>query len=182
MNNIVFIHSAGPQENSQGSSPFILNLKKSLTTEYQLRTPKMPDPENPRYIAWENRLKEEFSKLDGEVILIGHSLGGSVLLKYLSEERCPFNISGLFVLGSPYWGLEEDWQFPEFSLSDDFASRLPDIKQIFLYHSVDDEVVSIAHYEHYIRRLPEADARKLQRYGHLFKEVPPEFLKDIYSL
>nr|WP_235788441.1 alpha/beta hydrolase [Salipaludibacillus sp. CUR1] len=45
----------------------------------------MPNPENPEYILWKKQLEKELDKLNGDVILVGHSLGGSVLLKYLSE-------------------------------------------------------------------------------------------------
>ncbi len=36
------------------------------------------------------------SKIAEPVILIGHSLGGSILLKYLSEEKPVILIAGLF--------------------------------------------------------------------------------------
>jgi predicted alpha/beta hydrolase family esterase len=65
----------------------------------------MPDPQNPRYAGWKVALGQELSALEGRPsILVGHSLGGSVLLKYLSEEGCPQGTTGLFVAAAPFWG------------------------------------------------------------------------------
>jgi predicted alpha/beta hydrolase family esterase len=181
-NEVLFIHSAGPQEGKQGSSQLIAYLQKSISSVYSFSSPAMPDPENPSYDLWENVLKEKFSELNGSVILIGHSLGGSVLLKYLSEGNCNLSISGLFLMGSPYWGLDKDWLFKEFELSDKFATRLPQISQIYLYHSRNDEVVPFSHFEHYAYKLPHAKARIFENYGHLFQDDLPELVQDIEAI
>lgn len=178
----MFIHSAGPQEGKQGSSQLIAYLQKSIGSEYSFSSPAMPDPENPSYDLWKNVLKEKLSEVNGSVILIGHSLGGSVLLKYLSEGNCNVSISGLFVLGSPYWGLDKDWILKEFELSDKFAARLPQISQIYLYHSQNDEVVPFSHFEHYAHKLPQANARIFENYGHLFQDGLPELVQDIEAI
>jgi hypothetical protein len=43
-------------------------------------------------------------------ILIGHSLGGSFLLKYVSEEKIGKTIAGIFLIATPYWG-GAGWQY-----------------------------------------------------------------------
>ncbi|WP_246366947.1 alpha/beta hydrolase [Paraliobacillus salinarum] len=141
----------------------------------------MPVPENPNYAQWKDILKEELSNLDDNSILIGHSLGGSVLLKYLSEENCEPSISSLFIMGAPYWGLDEDWPSKEFQLSDDFASRLPEISQIHLYQSRNDEIVPFVHFECYAYKLPHAKTKILENSGHLFQQDLPELVYDIKS-
>jgi predicted alpha/beta hydrolase family esterase len=37
--------------------------------------PSMLTPENPRYAAWEKQVEKELAVLEGEAILVGHSLG-----------------------------------------------------------------------------------------------------------
>ncbi len=83
---ILFIHSAGAQGPHEGSGRLVAHLQKGLGPEYQVLYPIMPDPENPAYEPWKAQLEKELTALEGEAILVGHSLGGSVLLKYLSEE------------------------------------------------------------------------------------------------
>lgn len=178
---VLFIHSAGPQGGKQGSSPLIAYLQKSLSEDYHLSCPAMPNPENPSYASWKAILKEKLSELNGNVVLIGHSLGGSVLLKFLSEEACDLSISGLFVMGSPYWGLDKKWFYREFELSNDFSSRVSQIKQIYLYQSRNDDVVPFSHFEHYEYKLPHAKTRVFENYGHLFQNDLPELVLDIES-
>src|SRR5437763_795534 len=102
---VLFIHSAGPQGRHQGSNDFVTILKKSLGAGYDIKYPKMPNPEEPDYNPWRDQIEKELVKMKEDSILVGHSLGGSVLLKYLSEEKCDRNFLGLFIVASPYWGL-----------------------------------------------------------------------------
>jgi uncharacterized protein len=103
----------------------------------------MPHEDHPVYEAWKERIAKELDALEGEVVLVGHSLGGSILLKYLSEEEVEKSVVGLFLVAMPYWGVE-DWEVGEFALREDFASKIPKDLTVFLYHSRDDEVVPFA--------------------------------------
>lgn len=88
-----------------------------------------------------------------KVILVGHSLGGSILLKYLSEANVEESIAGIFLIATPYWGAE-DWQVDEYALHDSFATRLPKAPPIFFYHSDNDDLVPFAHLALYAEKLP----------------------------
>jgi hypothetical protein len=179
---VLFIHSAGAQGPHQGSSGLLAYLKDSLGDEYNLLYPQMPNPENPEYTLWEVQLEKEFAALDGEVFLIGHSLGGSVLLKYLSEKRINRSISGLFIIAAPYWGMDDDWQVHEYALPENFGAKLPQISHIFLYHSRNDEVVSSAHLWRYKEKLPMAITHILDGDEHIFNNGLPKLVNDINGL
>jgi hypothetical protein len=43
----------------------------------------MPNESDPDYEPWKGQIKKELAALEGKVMLIGHSLGSSFLLKYL---------------------------------------------------------------------------------------------------
>jgi predicted alpha/beta hydrolase family esterase len=66
-------------------------------------------------------------------VLVGHSFGASVLLKYLAETVRRPGLAGLFLVATPFWGSD----FPEFALPPDFGARLRDLSPIYLYHSRD---------------------------------------------
>jgi len=117
----------------------------------------MPDPDHPRYLAWRNQIEQELGKLDADGLLIGHSLGGSMLLKYLAEGTDPRPIAGMFLVAVPYWG-KQDWEL-EYAVPDDFASHLPPIRQLFLYHSRSDEDVPFSSLRRYQEKLPQATVR-----------------------
>ena len=95
---VLFIHSGGAQGLKQGSSYLATDLKTMLGGNYQVLTPEMPEPEHPDYDHWKNELDKDLSLLQDDAILVGHSLGGSVLLKYLSEQPVRKSISGLFIV------------------------------------------------------------------------------------
>ncbi len=179
---VLFIHSAGTQDFHKGSSNLLAYLKDSLGDEYNLLHPKMPNPENPEYKLWKVQLEKEFAALDGEVFLIGHSLGASVLLKYLSEKTIHCSISGLFIIAAPYWGKDNDWQASEYVLSENFAIKLPTIPQIFFYHSFNDKVVPFAHFKHYKQKLPMANTQILDDNEHNFSNGLPKLVDDIKGL
>ncbi|ALC81255.1 MULTISPECIES: alpha/beta hydrolase [Bacillus] len=177
---VIFIHSAGEQGALQGSSRLAEYLHDELDEWYRLLLPKMPFPENPKYELWREKLDQELSALDGEVILIGHSLGGSVLIKYLSEEAFDLSIIGLFLIAAPYWSKDDtDWHSSEFMLPENFASKLPQISKIFLYHSSNDEIVPVSHLNHFKEKLSDATARVLPGNEHFFYEGLPEIVDDL---
>jgi uncharacterized protein len=172
---ILFAHSAGPQGDREGSGPLVASLRRTLGSRYDLRYPIMPDPDDPAYAPWQERLENELAALDDDVILVGHSLGGSVLLKSLSERKPRRRIAGMFLVATPFWGAELD----EFVLREDFAARLPRIPRVVLYHSRDDDEVPFAHLGRYARALPRATVRELDGYGHLFETGCRELVDDI---
>ncbi|GIO98617.1 alpha/beta hydrolase [Paenibacillus lautus] len=173
---VLFIHSAGPQGIHQGSSDLIAHLQDQLGKAYHVLSPGMPDPD---YVLWKAQIANEINALNGEVLLVGHSLGGSVLLKYLSEEDCQLTISGLFLIAAPYWGKDDDWQSEDFRLPDSFATILPRISSLYLYHSRHDPVVPFAHAQHYAKQLPQAVTRAYEGDDHYFREGLPELIDDI---
>ena len=61
-------------------------LSAELGDDYEFLTPRMPNRENARYEEWKIWFNRIEKILDDEVILIGHSLGGSFLTKYLSKN------------------------------------------------------------------------------------------------
>ena len=179
---ILFVHSAGSQENNEGSSDILNYLESNLGNEYEIHHPKLPEPENPNYEFWKNRIVNELELLHEPVMLIGHSLGGSVLLKFLSEEHVKNAINGLFLIAPPYWGKAGGWQTEQFILAHDFASKLPGIPRTFLYHSRDDEWVPFSHLFQYAEAIPGLTVRKFGIRGHNFTGGFPELVKDIDSL
>src|SRR5450631_1755347 len=100
--------------------------------------------------------------------LVGHSFGGAMLLKYLSEETIKASVASLFLIAAPFVGADENWRDNAFALEPDFAGKLSGLPQISLYHSRDDDIVPFAHLAVYARSLPQATVRKFRSRGHHF--------------
>src|SRR5207248_6011788 len=71
------------------------SLKRALGPDYDVRYPRMPGESNPGVELWGQEISSELSKISGKVILVAHSVGGSILLQYLSDEKFGDSIGGL---------------------------------------------------------------------------------------
>src|SRR5215213_7482792 len=110
-----------------GSGVLVRYLTSALGPDYDVVAPAMPDAAiGPHYRPWRDRIDAELRGIAGAVVLVGHSFGGSVLLKYLTDGPPPRPIAGLFLVAVPFWG-PEGWAYDEYALPTDFASNLPAI-------------------------------------------------------
>lgn len=177
---VLFIHGGG-QGAYEADKELAANLRDELGAAYHVRCPEMPDEESPEYEAWKEKIEQELAALDGEVILVGHSLGALILLKYVSEEEVEKPVAGLFLVATPYVGTG-GWEFDEDALREDFAAEIHLRLPVFLYHSHDDEVVPFAHLAQYEAKLPQATIQELEGRGHQFDNDLSEVARDIKSL
>ncbi len=177
---VLFVHGGG-QGAYEKDKKLAANLRDALGAAYNVRCPKMPDEDRPEYEAWKNQIVKELAALDGEVILVGHSLGASIVLKYLSEEEIKKPVAGIFLIAPPYWGAE-DWKVSEYALRKNFASKLPKELPMFFYHSRDDEWVPFAHLALYAEKLPQATIHEFNGRGHQFNNDLSEVARDIKRL
>jgi uncharacterized protein len=176
---ILFIHGGGGEGAYKEDGLLVASLQNALGAAFEVYYPKMPLEESAGYADWKAQIATELSALDDQIILVAHSVGGSILLKYLSEEQVEKPIAGLFLLAVPYFGGDENWNYPDMNLPQDFATKLPAIARIFLYHSRDDEVVSFAHLAMYAAKLPQATIREFDGRGHQFGNDLTEVAEDI---
>ncbi len=180
---ILFIQGGGEGAYKEDGK-LVAYLRSALGTAYELHYPKMPIESDPDYKKWKGRIRKELAVLKGKVILIGHSLGSSFLLKYISEEKIEKTIVGIFLIATPYWG-GDGWQYEgweKVALPEGFATKLPSGVPIYLYHSRDDEVVPFAHLTLYTEKLPQATIRVLNERGHQFNNDLSEVAVDIKNI
>lgn len=174
---VLFVHGGGEGAH-EADEELAASLQNALGAGYEVRSPKMPNEDSPQYGAWRDRISEELADIDGEAILTGHSLGASILLKYLSEEEPERPVAGVFLVATPYWGAE-DWEVDEYALREDFAAKLPEGLPMFFYHGRDDEVVPFGHLALYKERLPWATFRGFDDLGHQFGGDLSRVARDI---
>ena len=156
---ILFIQGGGGEEDYEADAMLAESLKSSLGEAYVVHFPQLPNDEAAADFGRKMQIGKEISLIDGKVILVGHSLGASMVLKYLSEDRVEKKrIAGIFLISTPFWSGDEDWK-KGFKLHKDFADKLPKNVPIFLYHSKDDPEVPFDHLGIYAQNLPHATVR-----------------------
>ena len=154
------------------------SLQKALGAEYDVRYPQMPGESDPDMQTWKAHIAKKLAALDGRVVLVGHSIGGAALLKYLSEENVDKQIAGLFLIAAPSWD-EENWNFEELRLPNDLAAKLSRIPRIFFYHNRDDKVAPFSHLALHAARLPLAVIIEGDSGGHQFGNDLAKVARDI---
>lgn len=154
------------------------SLKRALGPDYDVRYPRMPDESNPSVEVWGQKISSELSKISGKVILVAHSVGGSILLQYLSDAKFEHSIGGLFVLAAPTWD-DSQWNFDDLKLPRNIAEKLALIPRIFFYHCHDDEIVPFVHLALHAKQLPQAITRAISHGGHQFGNDLARIAMDI---
>jgi uncharacterized protein len=177
---VLFIQGAGNMYEPEGSGQLAAYLVRELSPDYRVIAPEMPNADRPDYQSWRDRIELELAAIDEDMILVGHSFGGSVLLKYLAEGSYRKHVRGLFLVSVPNWG-PDGWAYAEFAVPDDVGSRLP-ATRIFLYHSRDDPEVPFAHLGYYQQHLPAATVRPIAGSEHSFVDGLPMLVDDIKRL
>jgi predicted alpha/beta hydrolase family esterase len=177
---VLFIQGAGEGAYEEDEK-LADSLKEALGVEYNVIYPKMPNEGDPQDGPWMGQISKELAALEGKVILVGHSAGGGVLLKYLLKGNLTNPIAGIFLIAIPHWS-PEDEENEEYTLFEGFASKLPKEVPIFLYHSRDDEWVPFAHLTFYAQKIPQATVREFDGRGHQFNNDLSEVAADIKRL
>ena len=166
MPRILFIHSAGPQGPSEGSNQLLARLREALGNAYPVDAPAMPAPEAPDAAPWLDAASEHLAQMREPFALVGHSLGGSIILKLLAESGVPTGLAGVVTVAAPYWGAP-DWDYEAFALRADAGDRLLEVPAITLLFGREDNVVAPAHLDLYQAAIPSATGRLIKG-DHVF--------------
>ena len=62
-------------------------MQAELGEQFAIRYPRMPNEGEPLYATWKAALYKEMKQLDDSAILVGHSVGGTILLHAVAEQR-----------------------------------------------------------------------------------------------
>jgi len=155
------------------------NLEFELGSDFEVFYPEMPNKENARYPEWKIWFEKLVPFLNDEIILVGHSLGGIFLAKYLSENKISKKIKAVFLVAAVFDGDVIGNQVGTFAL----PSKLDlQTEKIYLYQSKDDPAVPFSAMDNYKKLLPFANCRVFTDRGHFRDEKFPEIVEDIQGL
>ena len=105
-------------------------------------------------------------------------------MKYLSENKTPVSIKGLFLLAAPFqnedFGGEDGGDFA-FN-SENLNTLAAHVGSIHILHSEDDPVVPYAHARMYKKALPQAELHTFTDKNHFILEEFPEFIAQVRAI
>ncbi len=152
-------------------------LEESLADEFEIIRPSMPCKRNAKYLEWAIWLEKFFPFLSDNIVLIGHSLGGAFWLKYLAENDFPVKIFQLHLVAAAI--TEANEPLGDFALPENLGDVARQVKNIFLYYSKDDPVVSFSDLEIVANKLPGAKKIIFDDKGHFRMAVFEELKENI---
>jgi len=154
-------------------------LDKELGKKFEIIRPRMPLPENAKYEEWKIVFKKYIPFLKNKFILIGNSLGGIFLMKYLSENRLPKKALSVYAVCAPFDGEGSDEDLVGgFNLKSNLSLIYKNTKNLYLLFSKDDTSVPVTNAEKYRRKLKDAYIAIYEgKNGHFNVPKFPELIK-----
>ena len=132
-------------------------LEKNLGKKFEIIRPRMPLQDNAKYRDWKIVFEKYIPLLKNQFILIGSSLGGIFLAKYLSENRLSKKALAVYLIAPPFDNTTPTEDLVGgFRLKTNLSLIEKNCGHLHLFFSKDDDVVPIAHAEKYRRRLNNA--------------------------
>jgi predicted alpha/beta hydrolase family esterase len=156
-------------------------LNKASKKSFEIIKPRMPLSENAKYEEWKIHFERHLPYFRDNIILIGISLGGIFLAKYLSEHQFPKKILSTYLISPPFDdSLSDEDLVGGFELGSNLSlleQNSPNLKLLF---SRDDDVVPVAHAEKYRAKLKHAKIIIYKsKNGHFRISKFPEIIRMI---
>ena len=157
-------------------------LAKELGNNFEILLPRMPNGTNARYKEWKIWFERIVPFLKKNVTLIGHSLGGIFLAKYLSENTLPKAIKATVLVAAPFDDTSNEESLVDFKLPSSLSKFAEQGGAIYLIHSKNDPVVPFEQLGKYKKALPNAKIMVFDNREHFNQETFPEIIKLIKEL
>ena len=157
------------------------NLQESLGDRFEVILPRMPNANDAKYEEWRIWFEKYIPYMRDGLVLVGHSLGGIFLAKYLSEHTLPVRIAATFLVAAPY-DLDGERAIVEFTLPDSLEKFEAQAGKTYLFQSSDDRVVDFGELAKYQAALSSAEPVVFADRGHFDQESLPELAERIQAL
>lgn len=178
---VLFIQGGGKGVHDEWDVKLVASLRRELGQAYEIRYPRMPNEDDPDYASWKPALERELRALPDGAIIVGHSLGGTLLAKLLSQQPSAAKLGAIVLIAPPFVG-DGGWSNDRLQFPADLGARLPQGVPIHVFHGLADDVVPPAHADLYARAIPQARIHRVQGRDHQFNDQLNDVAEVIRSL
>ncbi|MBB4188320.1 alpha/beta fold hydrolase [Sinorhizobium terangae] len=178
---VLFIQGGGAGTHDEWDNKLVDSLRRELGPGYDVRYPRMPNEADPTYSTWKAALAEEIAGLDDGAILMGHSIGGTVLINALAGSPLNRKLAGIFLIAAPFVGAG-GWPSEDIQPTADLGARLPPKTPVHLYHGSEDDIAPFAHVDLYERAIPGAIVHRLHGRDHQLNDDLAEVAAGVRAL
>jgi predicted alpha/beta hydrolase family esterase len=158
-----------------------MDFDNELGGKFDIIQLEMPLKENAHYDEWKAHFENYTPYLKDNITLIGSSLGGIFLAKYLSEAKFPKKILATHLIAPPFDNtIPGEDLVNGFKLKSNLSLLEKNSPNLYLHFSMDDKTVPIIHLEKYKKRLRHAKFLIYKsKQGHFKVKTFPELFKII---
>ncbi|SIN40983.1 alpha/beta fold hydrolase [Micromonospora cremea] len=175
---ILFIQGGGAGAHDEWDNELVDSLRRELGDGYEVRYPRMPDEDDPTYAKWSAAIRREIAALDDGAVVVGHSVGGTVLINALAEWPPERELKVIVLIAAPFVGAG-GWPGGESELPHNLGARLPHGVPVHVFHGLRDETAPPSHADLYTRVIPQAQLHRLPGRDHQLDNDLSEVAKVI---
>jgi len=147
---------------------------------FEVLAPELPFSGEPDLAEWIKAMEEQVGRLESDDIILGHSLGGVMALRYLEAAEMTGTPKAVVLVAAP-WNLKGNALQSFFTHELDADVLMWKANEFVIVHSKDDDKVPFDHAEKYAKMLK---GKLLAREGedHYMGEKYPVLLELIKKL
>lgn len=177
---VLFVQGGGEGTHDEWDNKLVDSLERALGHGYDVRYPRMPAEDDPSFAAWSAFLEREIPRLEEGAILIGHSIGGTILVHALARQpRLLGHVAAVCLIAAPFVG-DGGWPSDELVPGPDWGAPLAD-RAVYLYQGDADDTTPMAHVDLYAAAMPHARVRRLIGRDHQLNDDLSEVAEDVRS-
>ena len=165
MGQILFVQGGGEGTHDAWDDKLVASLTTALGAGHEVRYPRMPDEQDPSSTTWVPAIQRELGSLADNAVVVGHSVGGTLLVQALTTGTRLPTLAGIVLISAPFVG-PGGWPGEAFELASDLGARLPSGAPVEVFHGLDDQVVPPSHARLYGDAIPQARLHLLPGRDH----------------
>ena len=178
---LLFIQGGGEGTHDDWDLKLVESLGRHLGPSYEIRYPLMPLEGEPDFARWRAALLRELDALDDGAVLVGHSIGATILVHTLADTPPARMPAGIFLIAMPHIG-DGGWSSDAIAPKPDLGAGLPAPSPVYLYQGDADDIVPAAHAALNAAAIPQAVLRMLAGRDHQLNDDLSEVAADIRAL
>lgn len=165
MRQILFLQGGGAGTHDDCDSRLVASLERELGGGFEVRYPRMPAEDEPGPDTWGAAIRSEVAALADGAVVVGHSLGGTLLVHALVDRPPVQRLGAVVLIGAPFVGAG-GWPARELALPVDLGAQLPLDTPVHVVHGLDDRTVPPPHATLYARAIAQAQLHLLPGRDH----------------
>lgn len=177
---VLFIQGGGAGTHDEWDNKLVDSLRRELGAAHDIRYPSMPDEDEPNYATWSAAIRHEMAALDAGAVVVGHSVGGTIVINALAEQAHDHDLAAVVLIAAPFLG-PGGWPSGGTELPSDAGSRLG-TSAIHVFHGLEDEIAPPSHAELYAEAIPQARLHLLASRDHQLNDDLSEVAHAIRSV